>query len=190
MTSFADTLATSATPAIQWGVVIGASLVAAVTDARQRRISNGLTGPVFLLGLVHAFLVGGPAGLADGFASALLLALPYVLLFVFAGGGAGDAKLMGAIGAWLGLALGAATLVSVCLAGIALAVVWARREGRLRAVLADLSVTARSVTAPMFGVGSLKDIPDALPDVTQGQKMPYGLAICAGVLVSALIHLA
>ena len=38
---------------------------------------------------------------------ALLLGIPFVILFLIAGGGAGDAKMMAAIGAWVGAALAA-----------------------------------------------------------------------------------
>ena len=87
---------------LQWGVVIGTALAAAVCDLRTRRVPNLLTGPIVLAGLAWGIWVGGWAGLADSVAGCLLLAIPYVLLFVFAGGGAGDAKLMGAIGSrWL-----------------------------------------------------------------------------------------
>ena len=40
--------------ATQWGVVIGASLVAALVDARTFRIPNKLTFPLFGSGLVWA----------------------------------------------------------------------------------------------------------------------------------------
>ena len=39
---------------IQWGVVIGASLIAAVLDLRARRIPNLLCGPLFITGLIWA----------------------------------------------------------------------------------------------------------------------------------------
>ena len=46
-----------------------------------------------------------------------MLALPFVVLFVLASGGAGDAKMMGAIGTWLGVKGGAIALIAVLLAG-------------------------------------------------------------------------
>ena len=37
---------------LQWGVVIGASLAAAIFDLRERRIPNMLCGPLFIAGLI------------------------------------------------------------------------------------------------------------------------------------------
>ena len=71
---------------LQWGVAIGTSLAAAVCDVRTRRVPNLLTGPMLLAGLSWGIWIGGWAGLADSAAGCLLLAIPYVLLFVFAGG--------------------------------------------------------------------------------------------------------
>lgn len=74
---------------LQWGVVLGASLVAAWTDLAARRIPNRLTIPVFLLGLLWSTARGGPAGLADSLGGAGVMMLPMVLLFLLVGGGAG-----------------------------------------------------------------------------------------------------
>ena len=49
---------------LQWGVVIGASLLAALSDLRERRIPNALTFPLFVVGLIWAAWFGGLAGLA------------------------------------------------------------------------------------------------------------------------------
>ena len=97
---------------VQWGVVLCVSLIGAITDLRSGRIPNFLTMPILLAGATWAVWLCGPAGLADALLGCLLLATPYVLLFVFAGGGAGDAKLMGAIGAWLGVVNGLVALAS------------------------------------------------------------------------------
>ena len=83
---------------IQWGIVIGASLIAAITDLHRRRIPNALTVPLLLFGLIKSTCLAGGSGLLESAGACFLLALPFVLLFIFAGGGAGDAKLMGAIG--------------------------------------------------------------------------------------------
>lgn len=76
--------------------------VAAATDAWRRRIPNWLTVPAAFAGLAfHALAPAGwglataTAGAAIGFA---LLLGPWLL----GGGGAGDVKLLTALGAWLG----------------------------------------------------------------------------------------
>ncbi len=109
---------------LQWAVVLGGSLAAAIVDARCRRIPNVLTLPLLLIGLLVALVFNGPRGLADAGAASFVLALPYVLLYRSGRGGAGDAKLMAALGAWLGLVNGLVVLVAVALAGLAFAVVW------------------------------------------------------------------
>jgi prepilin peptidase CpaA len=172
-------------PPLQWGAVLGASLVAAVVDARSRRIPNLLTGPVFVAGVAQAAVVAGGAGIADSLLAALMLALPFVLLFAFAGGGAGDAKLAGALGAWLGLVQGALVLAAVAASGVVLAAAYAARHGRLGEVLATLGGSVRALLAPVFGAGSLRDLPGHLPDPARGLKMPYGIAIFAGALLGA-----
>lgn len=169
---------------LAWGVVLVTSLVCAVTDARSRRIPNALALPVLAAGLVHGALQAGWTGLGESAAACLLLALPYVLLFLFAGGGAGDAKLMGALGAWLGLAWGAVALVAVCLAGVLLALLWSAAHRRLGAVVGSLSLLVRGALLPFFGTGSLREIPQLLPPTDEGDKLPYGLAIAAGAVLA------
>ncbi len=172
--------------ATQWGIVLAASLVASITDLRHRRIPNLLTGPLLLAGLIFSGLTAGLPGLGQSAAACLLLALPFVLLFVFAGGGAGDAKMMGAIGAWLGINQGLVVLTCVCLSGVVLALAYAAARHRLPAVLVNIRGTARGLIDPLFGVGKLRDAAEHLPDAQQGLTMPYGLAILAGLTVAAL----
>jgi len=182
---WATTLYGQSVPAVQWGIVLGASLAAAITDARSRRITNWLTGPMLLAGLVFAAFVGGLSGVLDATAACLVLALPYVLLFALAGGGAGDAKLMGAIGAWLGMVYGTATLVAVCLSGVVMGLIYAASAHRLGAVGATMSTLVRAAIYPLFRIGSLRDVPHLMPEEKESQTMPYGLAILAGVVIAA-----
>jgi len=84
---------------------------------KEKRIPNALTLPLFIVGLLWSAWFGGLSSLAEAAGVSALMALPYIVLFLFFGGGAGDAKLMGAIGAWLGLKQGLMVLACVAIAG-------------------------------------------------------------------------
>ncbi len=81
------------------------ALIALVWDLRTRRIPNALTVSAFVAALVFHTVVGGMAGLGTslaGFATGFGLLF---VLWIIGGGGGGDVKLMGALGAWLGATL-------------------------------------------------------------------------------------
>ena len=88
--------------------VVGVGLltaIAAYTDTRFWKIPNKLTMPFFLLGWVYQLAFWGWMGLGDGLGGFLLGFGTYFLLFVVAGGGGGDVKLMGSLSVWLGIKL-------------------------------------------------------------------------------------
>ncbi|MHC4741905.1 MAG: A24 family peptidase [Planctomycetota bacterium] len=177
ITAFEDTTA------IQWGVVIGASLAAAIWDLRTRRIPNALTGPLLAAGLFYAVCFDGARGLGEAAGACLLLAAPFVLMFLFAGGGAGDAKFMGAIGAWLGLSHGSIVLASVCIAGIVLAVVKAVASKRLKFVLVSTYFSIYTLLFSLAGHQGKGNVAceTCVDDRERGITIPYGVAIFAGV---------
>jgi prepilin peptidase CpaA len=110
--------------------------------------------------------------------------LPFVLLFLFAGGGAGDAKLMAAAGAWLGLINGAAALVAVSAAGLLLGIAAALAKGRGREVASNV----KGMVIGWVGMAIARQAPavvaDGDPARAKAQTVPYGVAICAGVLAA------
>ena len=173
----------------QWGIVIGASLVAAGCDLRTRRIPNVLTFPLLVIGLIWAIWHGGLLSLAEAAGACILLALPYVFLFVFAHGGAGDAKLMGAIGAWLGLTQGAIVLCCVAMAGIVLAIAKAIAQRQAKIVLTSVFVSVYtfmlSLTGTMRFTSNLAD--SGQSGQSDGLDVPYGVAIFAGVSAGGVI---
>lgn len=172
----------------QWGAVIGASLVAAVGDIRHRRIPNALTFPLLIVGLLWSGWSGGWAGLGEAALACVLLGAPYVLLFVFAGGGAGDAKLMGAIGAWLGLKQSIIALLCVAVAGMVMAIIKAVSQRRLKFVLTNVIISCYTFLVCVAGGRKIRPAgeqhSDAQPD---GFEVPYGVAICVGVLAAAVV---
>lgn len=82
-----------------------AALIAAafVTDIRTMRIPNLLTGAGFLLGLGYHGATAGWNGAGSALAGAAAGFVPLFLLHLMKGIGAGDVKLFGALGAWLGV---------------------------------------------------------------------------------------
>jgi len=179
---------------VQWGVAIGASLAAAITDVRFGKIPNWLTLPLWLTGLGVAWLYGGPTGLFEAFKASLLVAGPYIVLFVIGHGGAGDAKLMGGLGAWLGLRQGLIVFVSVAITGMVLAVLRVLAHGQRR-VAGVGSLTALYVQVVEFCL-RLKGLrrPEQEKDAPASHKtgsltLPYGIAIFIGVCVGGLGNL-
>lgn len=170
-----------AMPVVQWSVVLAACAVATFYDVSRRKIPNLLTAPLLLTGLLWSTWAAGSAGLADSAAACLLLAAPYVALFVFAGGGAGDAKLMGAIGAWLGVWNGLVVLFCVSLAAIALGMVYALARKRMRETGVNIMTISYRFLLKVLGLKGASSFEPRSPL----QTMPYALAISAGTLIAA-----
>ncbi|WP_214628522.1 A24 family peptidase [Paenibacillus agaridevorans] len=78
-------------------------LAAFITDMKWRRIPNWLTFTFFVAGLLYHVSINGVAGLAAASWGATAGFLPLLLLYALGGIGAGDVKLFGAAGAWIGV---------------------------------------------------------------------------------------
>ena len=171
---------------IPWIIVISGSIIAALCDLRTRRIPNILTFPLFLSGLVWSFVNGGLSGLGESFGTCVLLALPYIILFIFANGGAGDAKLMGAIGTWLGFKSGIIVLFCVAITGIILSILKAMSKKQTKDVLTSVFVNVYSFMLSLAGnrLGFT-----TLIETNESERMevPYGVAILSGVLIAGVI---
>ena len=153
------------------------ALIAGWTDLRSRRIPNWLTVPAMLVGVALNVAVNGLAGLKTsllGIALGLVLLLPFVLLRAL---GAGDWKLAGALGAFVGPSLlKDLLLASVFVAGI-MALALVIYKGRFRQTAVNIGhILVSLVTFRLPGHAVTLDNPDAL-------KVPYGVALAATVLL-------
>jgi len=151
-------------------------LVASWTDVRARRIPNWLTVAGMIAGLaVRAWM--GPGPLVDGALGVglgLLLSAPF---FAVGALGGGDAKLLMAVGAFMGPAdLARASLVIAVVGGL-IALLEAARRGVLLPTLASCGFLLLSwVTLGRRGRERV---------VVRGERLaiPYGVAIAAGSLL-------
>lgn len=100
-----------------WALLALAGLIASFTDLREMRIPNWLTMPLLAGGLVYGGVHAGLGGLGASLAGATAAGAIFVAAYAMAGGGAGDAKLMLALGSWLGLEPAVVLVLAVTAAG-------------------------------------------------------------------------
>ena len=166
---------------IGWGVVIAACCYAVTVDVRVRKIPNKLTFPLWAAGVVWWFATAGFSGLGEAFGGMAVAGLPFFLLWMIGGGGAGDAKMMFAIGAWLGIDNAFIAAVSVGVAGGILSLAYAIGHGRL--VISLLNTAWMTLTLPfvLLGPGGISDRRKLMPPSgDQPLKTPYSAAMLAG----------
>jgi prepilin peptidase CpaA len=154
-------------------LALGCAAVASFYDVRERRIPNRLTGSCLLAGLLlHLGL--GSAAIASIAAGGLFL------VFFLAGGmGAGDVKLMAAIGAIAGLAPLQLLILATVLAGGLFALGLAGYHGRLRQTL--VNVAALLVH---HGREGIRPHPEMNLTNERTLRLPFALPIAAGCLVT------
>jgi prepilin peptidase CpaA len=160
-----------------WMLTVGLTLAAGWVDYRTRKIPNWLTVPGLISGIgVHTVLGGWPGVKTSllGAALALALMLPLVLLRAL---GAGDWKLMGAVGAFLGPILFLFVLVgSIFVSGL-MAMIEMMRTRRVRETFQNLIVLVRGFIS--FG---LRPNPAISLDNPSSLKLPFGVAVAVSTL--------
>lgn len=161
-----------------WSLAIVLTLTAAWTDLRERKIPNWLTAPGFFAGIaLNSYFAGwhGAKVSVEGAGLALVVLFPLVLLRAL---GAGDWKLMGAVGAFLGPVLFLFVLVgAIFVAGI-MAVVEMVRTRRVMETMRNLALLVQGFFS--FGLRAHREISLDNPEL---MKLPFGVAVAAGTLM-------
>ena len=158
---------------VQWSLLVGLLATASGYDIATRRIPNWLIC-VALLGALTCS-ANGAIGLDFtasllGVIAGLAVLFPFFVLGVM---GAGDVKLLGAVGALLGpIAVLGAALLALAAGGL-LSILVALGSHSLSRVLANLRLM-------LFVVASGKSSGVSVRDINTTGRLPYAVAISAG----------
>ena len=155
-----------------WALTILLTALAAFVDFRSRKIPNWLTVPAFVAGLTLRTVLFGWPGAKSALAGtglALLVLLPLVLMRAL---GAGDWKLMGAVGAFLGPLMFLFVLLGSILVSGIMAIVEMARTRRVRETFHNLYVLVQG-----FFTFGLRANPKISLDNPELLKLPFGVAV-------------
>jgi prepilin peptidase CpaA len=166
-----------------WVAVPLAALVvlAARADVRTRKIPNVVTGPALLLGLATHFAINGWTGFQSSFTGMLIAGAILLPGWLMKWMGAGDVKLMAAVGAWLAWpAAGIGVLASLAAGGVIALIYAIRHRVLLPAVFGVITLGAWSLSRHTRGM--------APPPVTTGVRFPFALAVLVGAIFALWVR--
>lgn len=158
---------------------VACAVAGSVFDVKSRRIPNFITFPSMLLGLAMHLAIGGWHQLLSSLAAGLICGVAFLVFYIAGGMGAGDVKLMAAVGFIAGLPHVAYLLVLTALAGGVMAVGLAVYRGRLQQTIMNVGALAQHHSHE-----GLQPHPDLNVLNNDTLRLPYGLAIAAGSLLT------
>lgn len=155
------------------------ALVGSVFDVKSRRIPNFITLPSILLGLAMHLAFGGWKQLLSSLAAGLICGAVFLLFYIAGGMGAGDVKLMAAVGCIAGMPHVSYLLVLTALSGGVMAVVLAVARGQFRQTVMNVGALATHHSHE-----GLQPHPDLNLSNQATLRLPYALAIAGGSLLT------
>jgi prepilin peptidase CpaA len=164
-------------------MTIGAALIigtaACITDLHSRRIPNWLTFGAAAAAFAFHFANGGPAAAqqaAAGWATGLFLFMP---LFLLGGMGAGDVKLLAALGAWLGPSAAFWMAIYASMSGGVLAVIVALRHNYLGTAIKNVGALAKFWW--LFGIRPMSTL---TLERGNGPRLAYAIPVFLGMVMA------
>lgn len=171
-------------PAGLFAITVLTVLMAAWHDIRSRKIPNWLVLAALLAGCLGQGLLLGWPGVRSGLLGMVVAFGIYFPLYLLRGMGAGDVKLMAALGAMLGMAHWLPAFALTAVFGAVSGLCLAAAKGRLRSTLFNtgylirelISFRAPYLTHEQIDVGHKSAL-----------RMPHAVSIAAGTLLMMLL---
>lgn len=151
--------------------------VAAAADVQRGRIPNWLTYSAIAAGLGLRAVMGGWRSCLDGLSAGLIGGGIFFVFFLVRGMGAGDVKLMTAVGVWSGLGQLPAVMIATALAGGILALGFMIIHKRSSTTLHNVGALFR-----FHALSGLAPHPEINLQNPRALRVPYALAIAAGTI--------
>lgn len=158
--------------------LIIALIITTITDVYQRRIPNLITYSTIFLSFMTYFYVGGFEGLRFSASGLVFGFLVFFLPYLMGGMGAGDVKLMSAVGSVLGykMTIVSALIIAICGGILAIGFSIYRRNFKHHLLKLFLSI----LYLGMHNDSTLLKIDNIHQ---HKEKIPYGVAIASGVFL-------
>jgi prepilin peptidase CpaA len=150
-----------------------------ITDLKSRKLPNVLTFGAAAGALGYHVAAGGWPGLGWSALGWLVGAAMFFPIFLLRGIGAGDVKLLAALGAWLGPMPAVWLALFTAIAGGPLALIVALSRGYARTALSNIWGLLAFWRAAGF-----KPHPGITLDVPGAPRLPYALPIAAGLVLT------
>lgn len=153
--------------------------IGALYDVKSRRVPNLLTLPAIAFGLILHFILGGWWQLTNAAAAGMICGIIFLIFYLAGGMGAGDVKLITAVGCIAGLSSVGYLLVLTSFAGGIMAIALALYRRQLKQTVLNIGALAGHhgtmglTPHPEFNVGNVRTL-----------RLPYALAIAAGSALS------
>ena len=159
------------------------AVVCAVFDVRSRRIPNRITLPAMAAGLLLHSIGDSWHGLLSALGAGAICFVAFLIFHIAGGMGAGDVKLMTAVGCLAGMPYVTSLLILTAIAGGVMGVGLAVFRGKLRETLFNLGTIITH-----HGAAGLTPHPEL--NVRNGAtlRLPYGVAIAAGCLLTQYLQ--
>jgi prepilin peptidase CpaA len=158
---------------------LGLAALACVWDIRTRRIPQALTLGGAIAGVVFHLTIGGWAAGLGSLAGWSLGLLIFLAPFALGGLGAGDVKLMAALGAWLGPGAVVWLAVYTAIAGAVLAITYSLATGYLGRALRNLWLLLAH-----WRVNGVSPLDELTLEHGEGPRLAYAVPILAGTMVT------
>jgi prepilin peptidase CpaA len=158
---------------------VAVAIAACGFDLRTRRIPNALTFGAAAAALLSAGLMEGPTGIGLALAGCFLGLILWLPIYALGGMGAGDVKLIAAIGAWLGPSGVLFTAIYAGIAGAVMALLVALARGYLREAYQNVQMLVLH-----WCVAGLSPQRQLTLDTARGPRLAYAVPILVGTLLA------